>query len=66
MRSTQVNTETWFPNNHQLMATNKVDLLTVTVAWPGANRNAEVGVARAAIVPYLANPHGHGNANDYP
>ncbi|HEX3615608.1 MAG TPA: hypothetical protein VHU61_03655 [Solirubrobacteraceae bacterium] len=56
----------WFPNNHQLMATNDVDLLTVTVAWPGATRNAEVGVAHAAIVPYLARKHGHGNANDYP
>jgi hypothetical protein len=56
----------WFPNNHQLMATNDVDLLTVTIAWPGATRNAEVKVARAAIVPYLAHKHGHGSTNDYP
>jgi hypothetical protein len=56
----------WFVNNHQLMATNKVDLLTVAVTWPGADRNMEVRVARAAVVPYLANPHGHGNATDYP
>lgn len=56
----------WFPNNHQLMATNDVDLLTVTVTWPGARRNAEVGVAHAAIRPYLARKHGHGSTNDYP
>jgi hypothetical protein len=56
----------WFPTRSQLMATNTVDLLTVTVTWPGARRNAEVGVARAAIVPYLARKHGHGNTNDYP
>ncbi len=56
----------WFPDRHQLMATNNVDLLTVTVTWPGAGRNSEVGVARSAVVPYLAHPHGHGNTNDYP
>jgi hypothetical protein len=56
----------WFPNNKQLMATNDVDLLTVTVTWPGAERNPEVGVARAAIVPYLARKHGRGSTNDYP
>lgn len=56
----------WFPNNHQLMATNRVDLLTVTITWPGATRNSEVKLAKAVIVPYLAHPHGHGNANDYP
>jgi hypothetical protein len=56
----------WFPTRDQLMATNKVDLVTVTVTWPGSSRNAEVAVAHAAIAPYLAHPHGHGNANDYP
>ncbi len=56
----------WFPTRGQLMATNKVDLITVTVTWPGAKRDPEVAVARAAIVPYLAGPHGRGNANDYP
>jgi hypothetical protein len=56
----------WFVNNHQLMATNKVELVTVSVRWPGAGRNMEVRVARAAVIPYLANPHGRGNANDYP
>lgn len=56
----------WFPNTHQLMATNNADLVTVTVTWPGAGRNAEVGVARAAVVPYLKRRHGHVNANDYP
>ena len=56
----------WFPTRDQLMATNNVDLVTVSVTWPGAGRNAEVGVAHAVIVPYLAHPHGHGNTNDYP
>jgi hypothetical protein len=56
----------WFPNNHQLMATNDVDLFTVTVTWPGAKRNAEVSVAHAAIVPYYVRKHGHGSTNDYP
>lgn len=56
----------WFPNNHQLMATNDVDLLTVTVAWPGASRDQEVKVARAAIVPYLPRHHRKGNTNDFP
>jgi hypothetical protein len=56
----------WFPTRNQLMATNDVDLLTVTVTWPGARRNAEVRIARAAIVPYLARKHGHGNTTDYP
>lgn len=56
----------WFPNLHQLMATNRVDLLTVAVTWPGAGRNSQVAVARAAAVPYLAHPHGRGNSNDYP
>jgi hypothetical protein len=56
----------WFPNRHLLMATNDVDLLTVTVTWPGAGRNTEVGVARAAVVPYLWHPHGYVNTTDYP
>jgi hypothetical protein len=56
----------WFPNNHQLMATNDVDLLTVTVAWPDANRDQEVKIAHAAVVPYYLHRHGHGNTNDYP
>ena len=56
----------WFPSLHQLMATNRVDLLTVAVTWPGASRDSEVAVARAAAVPYLAHPHGRGNAIDYP
>jgi hypothetical protein len=56
----------WFPNTHQLMATNDADLLTVTVTWPGAGRNSEVGVARAAVVPYLVHPRGQVNTTDYP
>jgi hypothetical protein len=56
----------WFPNNHQLMATNDRVLLTVTVTWPGRGRDEEVGLARAAVVPYLVRPHGPLNTNDYP
>jgi hypothetical protein len=56
----------WFPTRNQLMATNDADLMTVTVTWPGARRNAEVGVARAAVVPYLVRPHGHLDTTDYP
>ena len=56
----------WFPNNRQLMATNYADLLTVTVTWPGAGRNTEVRLARAAVVPYMFKAHGHVNKNDYP
>ncbi|HEX3802429.1 MAG TPA: hypothetical protein VHV75_06285 [Solirubrobacteraceae bacterium] len=56
----------WFPNTYQLMATNSVDLVTAAVTWPGAGRNRDVAVARAAVVPYLAHPRGHGNTNDYP
>lgn len=48
----------WFPNNHQLMATNDVDLLTVTVVWRGASRKTEVAIAKAAIQPYMAKPPG--------
>jgi hypothetical protein len=56
----------WFVNNHQLMATNKVVLVTVTVTWSGAARETEIKVARAAVTPYLANPHGRGKAEDFP
>lgn len=43
----------WFPTTNQLMATNRKYLITVTVRWPGAGRDAEIGVARAAATPYL-------------
>jgi hypothetical protein len=57
----------WFVDEHQLKATNDVDLITVSVTWPGARQNAEIRVARAAMVPYLADKHGKkGNDNDYP
>ncbi|HLW96896.1 MAG TPA: hypothetical protein VKS25_16095 [Solirubrobacteraceae bacterium] len=56
----------WFPNTDQLMAMNYRVLVTVTVGWPGAGRNAEVAVARAAAVPYLPRPHGPLNAILYP
>lgn len=56
----------WFPNNHQLMATNYADLITVSVTWPGARRNTEVRLARAAVIPYMFKAHGHLDKNDYP
>jgi hypothetical protein len=43
----------WFPNRDQLMSTDGLKLLTVTVAWPGASRNREVAVATAVSRPYL-------------
>jgi hypothetical protein len=48
------------------MATNDRLLLTVTVTWAGSGRDEEVGLAHAAIVPYLVRPHGPANTNDYP
>jgi hypothetical protein len=56
----------WFPNNRQLMATNDVDLMTVTVTWPGADRDTEVAIAKAAIQPYMAKVPGKGNTLDFP
>jgi hypothetical protein len=56
----------WFPNSDQLMATNDRLLMTVTVTLPAGGRDAEVRLARAAIVPYLVRPHGPVNTNDYP
>jgi hypothetical protein len=43
----------WFPNRDQLMSTDGLKLLTVTVAWPGASRNRQVAVATALSRPYL-------------
>lgn len=56
----------WFPASHHLMATNDVVLVTVTVAWPQATRDAEVRLARAAIKPYLPRPQGHVSTTTYP
>jgi hypothetical protein len=56
----------WFPNRDQLMATNDVLLLTVSVTWPESGRDEEVGLARAAVVPYLVRPRGRVDTNDYP
>jgi len=56
----------WFPNADHLMATNDRVLLTVTVAWPGAPRDREVALARAAVKPYLVRPRGPVDTNDYP
>jgi hypothetical protein len=49
----------WFPNSQQLMATNDQLLLTATVDWPGASRNAKVALAKAAVVPYLVRVSRH-------
>jgi hypothetical protein len=56
----------WFPPSHQLLATNDVVLVTATVSWPQAKRNAQVRLARVAIEPYLVRPSGPVNTTDYP
>ncbi|HEY1777597.1 MAG TPA: hypothetical protein VGG41_15675 [Solirubrobacteraceae bacterium] len=56
----------WFPANDQLMATNDVLLLTVTVSWPGSGRDQEVRLAKAAVAPYMVRPRGPVNTNLYP
>jgi hypothetical protein len=43
----------WFPNEDELMASNNVDLLTVSVTWPHEPRAGMIRLARAAIAPYM-------------
>ena len=43
----------WFPNRDQLMSTDGLKLLTVTVAWPGASPRREIALATALSRPYL-------------
>jgi hypothetical protein len=43
----------WFPNRDQLMSTDGLKLITVTVAWPGAEARREIAVAKALSLPYL-------------
>ena len=43
----------WFPNRDQLMSTDGLKLLTVTVAWPGARPSREIALATAISRPYL-------------
>jgi len=43
----------WFPELDALMATNRVDLVTVNINWPRAPRKAKIALARRIVVPYL-------------
>ncbi|HYB31417.1 MAG TPA: hypothetical protein VEF89_32815 [Solirubrobacteraceae bacterium] len=43
----------WFPNRNQLMSTDGLKIITVTVAWPGAGTGREIAVATAISRPYL-------------
>jgi hypothetical protein len=43
----------WFPDRDQLMSTDGLKLLTVTVAWPGARASREIALATALSRPYL-------------
>jgi hypothetical protein len=46
----------WLPGPDELMATNGILLVTVTVTWPRARTGSQVALAKAAILPYLAGP----------
>jgi hypothetical protein len=43
----------WFPNRDQLMSTDGLKIITITVAWPGASVGREIAVASAISRPYL-------------
>ena len=43
----------WFPNRDQLMSTDGLKLLTVTVTWPRARASREIALATALSRPYL-------------
>jgi hypothetical protein len=43
----------WFPNRDQLMSTDGLKIITVTVAWPGASVRREIAVATVLSRPYL-------------
>ena len=43
----------WFPEFDQLKAGNKVRLVIGSVTWPGATQVRMIGLARAAMQPYL-------------
>jgi hypothetical protein len=43
----------WFVNNDDLMASNGIDLITVTVTWPHEPRPGMIKLARAAIAQYM-------------
>ncbi|HUA44933.1 MAG TPA: hypothetical protein VMA77_06890 [Solirubrobacteraceae bacterium] len=43
----------WFPNRNQLMSTDGLKIVTITVAWPGATVGREIAVASEISRPYL-------------
>jgi hypothetical protein len=48
----------WFPDRMQLMSTDGVRLLTVTVDWPHSRQARRRALAEAASRPYLRTPRG--------
>jgi hypothetical protein len=46
----------WLPGPDELMATNGILLLSVTVTWPHARQGPQVALAKAVIRPYLVGP----------
>jgi len=47
----------WFPLMNQLLTTDGVRLITVTVTWPGASPASKVTLGTAAARPYLGKLH---------
>lgn len=43
----------WFARQDELMASNNIDLLTVSVSWPHEPRAEMIRLARVAIAPYM-------------
>jgi hypothetical protein len=56
----------WFPAENQLMATDGVKLITVTVDWRHTSLARQRAVAEAITRPYLKQKKGKSNANGYP
>lgn len=57
----------WFPASQQLMATDAVRLIDVTVDWPGARQAQERKLGIALARPYLKNTkRGEKLAKGYP
>jgi hypothetical protein len=47
----------WFTNDDKLLASNGVDLITVSVTWPHESRAGMIKLARAAIEQYMKGAH---------
>jgi hypothetical protein len=47
----------WFTNGDELLASNGVDLITVSVTWPHEPRAGMIKLARAAIEQYMKGAH---------